>query len=473
MRTPGWIARYTALAATAALALFVALFIVPTPGRVLALASTSTATPRRTSTNSPRDSSSVTPTATETETPTSTDNTPTATPSATSSPTSVNLTISNLAVTSITDHSAAIAWITNEPAYGQVTFSASGTLPQTVVDTHPDGSLLNQTHLVTLSSLSPNTTYTFVVQSTSQQGQIVTTSNSDSESTFTTGPSLPTPTTYQTSFVVLSNSAPVPNALLTFTEQSSGDTTSQTWDGMTNATGAYTLTLPLRSEDLTSYVNGSGGSLSVTANNPGIGSVTSVLPLQGQGSLPATETLTLTSSTATPTATETVEPIQTEIAAPSGTPETITTNNGQITLVIPPGSLLENGTPVPPGTLTTLNLVPQSTSGAEAGVASELTAFQLQLSANGTPITQFASNAPLQVTITYDPVAVAAAGLLPQNLQIYLVDSSGTVTPLPSTVDTVNHTVTASVPHLTSVVLAAPVSVVNIPAVANASTSGW
>jgi hypothetical protein len=70
---------------------------------------------------------------------------------------------------------------------------------------------------------------------------------------------------------------------------------------------------------------------------------------------------------------------------------------------------------------------------------------------------------------------VTAAGLNPANLRIYLLSSDGTtVTALPSVVDQVNHTVTAQIPHLTQVVLAAPQSVLFLPVGFDTATlPGW
>ena len=53
-------------------------------------------------------------------------------------------------------------------------------------------------------------------------------------------------------------------------------------------------------------------------------------------------------------------------------------------------------------------------------------------------------------------------------------DDGVTVTELPSVVDQANHTVTASIPHLTQVVLAAPKSVLFVPlGFSNVNLAGW
>jgi len=51
------------------------------------------------------------------------------------------------------------------------------------------------------------------------------------------------------------------------------------------------------------------------------------------------------------------------------------------------------------------------------------------------------------------------------NVHLYLIDDSGTVSMLSTVVDSVNHTATANIPHLSQIVLAAPVSVQSLPVV--------
>lgn len=87
--------------------------------------------------------------------------------------------ISAIAVTPITDTQAVVTWTTNERATGQVAYGTS-------TGVHPNSSALvttlNVNHAITLTGLSPNTTYTFVI--TSADG--AANSTTSAEQTFTT-----------------------------------------------------------------------------------------------------------------------------------------------------------------------------------------------------------------------------------------------------------------------------------------------
>ncbi|RLE68752.1 MAG: hypothetical protein DRJ45_07535, partial [Thermoprotei archaeon] len=70
--------------------------------------------------------------------------------------------ISNITVSSITSHSAVISWKTNEPSTSLVKYgTSSGNYPHSQGDTS-----YTTIHSITLTGLSPNTTYYFVVNST-------------------------------------------------------------------------------------------------------------------------------------------------------------------------------------------------------------------------------------------------------------------------------------------------------------------
>lgn len=88
-------------------------------------------------------------------------------------------TISSIIIAPITDTQAVIVWATNERATGQVSYG-------TTAGVHPFTSstvtTFNVDHAITLSGLSPNTTYTFVITSADSSGN----STTSVEQTFTT-----------------------------------------------------------------------------------------------------------------------------------------------------------------------------------------------------------------------------------------------------------------------------------------------
>ena len=72
------------------------------------------------------------------------------------------------------------------------------------------------------------------------------------------------------------------------------------------------------------------------------------------------------------------------------------------------------------------------------------------------------SNWVLNLVTLGRPNAAATLGN-PANLKIYLQAADGTITGLPTTVNPAQHTITAKIPHLTNVALAAPDAVLFLP----------
>jgi hypothetical protein len=222
----------------------------------------------------------------------------------------------------------------------------------------------------------------------------------------------------------------------------------------------------------TNLPTGFEGSVQITSSGSTLATV--VEEYAGYGYLPPTPTPTSTAigaPTSTPTPIPTLQSSSANFTVPV-TPTTVAVSlsNGEVTIDVPPGAL---GTAVPLGSTVLVSLSPVPATDIDG--ATPVLAFSLTLNANGSNLTTFSP--PLGVTVTYDPSLVAADGLNPNQLHLYLNDtSSGTVTELPTAVDLVYHTLTANVPHLTVVSAAAPKSVVSVPIVLSnftAASSGW
>ena len=361
--------------------------------------------------------------------------------------TSGQLSISNVQATSITDTSAQISWTTNVAARGQVTYSGNGSTPQTILDVHPDGSISNTTHLVTLTGLSPGQTYSFSVQSSDSQGDNV----SAPSQSFTTGPALLATTTYSTQFTALTaNGNPSPNTLLFFTTQDSPNGFSETWAGMTDGSGNYSLVLPLRKQDLSSYVTGTNGTLTVTGIDLSGATTSASYPLSNQGSLPTRETITF------PTL---------SVSGP-GTVNT-TVNGDPVKVSVPAES-------VP---IAQLSISTPATPPAITPVAQDQLIVAIVVSATdaqGNPIHTL--SAPLQISITF-----AASSFNPFLAQIYTLDANGQTQALPTRVtDNGNGTFTATAvtTHLSPFAVYAPglktpVPLAYLPLIAKQSPAGW
>jgi hypothetical protein len=98
-----------------------------------------------------------------------------------------NLSISEVRITNVRDGSLTISWITNSPATGYVNFGLTTALGSTAYDDRGD-TTVDDTHHVTLSGLSPETTYYFDVASDSTVDD-----NGGVHYTVSTGPTLGLP----------------------------------------------------------------------------------------------------------------------------------------------------------------------------------------------------------------------------------------------------------------------------------------
>jgi hypothetical protein len=203
----------------------------------------------------------------------------------------------------------------------------------------------------------------------------------------------------------------------------------------------------------------------------------------------ATPTQTVVSTAAsTQTATVTQTPTKTKTPTVTSTP---TITGGTFPLHFPAGSTGSQSINVDhgrvmlsvPANLVGLANVDQQMlvsvnvttlpSTVDGGVP--LLALNITVTDNGTLESGVNFVQPIVITEAYDPGQVAQDGLDPKTLKIYIVSGSS-VRELPTTVDTVHHTLTASLPHLTSVVQGGPGtgSILFVPIVSNnAAVAGW
>lgn len=157
---------------------------------------------------------------------------------------------------------------------------------------------------------------------------------------------------------------------------------------------------------------------------------------------------------------------------PFTSPVTVQLNNNQVVLTIPANSLLVNNSPVQPGSPVSISVIPEPLTAMSGG--KPLLSYQLNGEANGVAIDHIAASALLSLTMKYDPTLIAADSFQPQDLQLFLISDSGSVSALPSSVDQVNDTVTASLPIFGQVILAGVVSRNYVPLVANdIAGPGW
>ena len=90
----------------------------------------------------------------------------------TAAPSTTPLTISSVAAGNITDTSAIITWITNEPATSLVNYGNTTALGSTA----SDGTLVTD-HSITLTNLTPATLYYYEVSSTNAEGNTTVDNN--------------------------------------------------------------------------------------------------------------------------------------------------------------------------------------------------------------------------------------------------------------------------------------------------------
>jgi hypothetical protein len=148
-------------------------------------------------------------------------------------------------------------------------------------------------------------------------------------------------------------------------------------------------------------------------------------------------------------------------------PTVITSNNGQLRLEIPANAFLDGGAVITqalrivmqPAALPTATPTPSTTPGTGPTASPTPVPYfaftvdaVLVTSTGETAITTLAQ--PLTITVAYDPLDVQRRGLIPSTLRIWVADDqTGVLTPLPTTVDTANHTLTAVLPHLSTFVV--------------------
>lgn len=147
--------------------------------------------------------------------------------------------------------------------------------------------------------------------------------------------------------------------------------------------------------------------------------------------------------------------------------------DGQFSLSLPADFVGQNGQSQQ--VQVNVSSAPLPTEVAGLSGATPMLALSVDISLNGNPIGDTVFSDPLTWTITYDPAQLAAAGIQPQSLRMYLINSqTGAVTPLQTQVDPVAHTITAKIPHLTVLVLGVTKTFyVYLPSVMASATSGW
>lgn len=467
-----------------------------------------------TQTASPTSSATATETASATASPTSTDtSTETATPSptwtpemATSSPTpSPSATETLTAVPSATDTA------TSSPSpfstgTGTVTATASATPNASVSPTLSATTTSTSTETsspTTLPTASPTTTSAAIATSTSTGTSTPTvasaltstataTSSATAPSTGTasntptpTGTVTPTPTgtssttgtptasstsTSTSTSLPTGTASPMATVTATGTETSTpAATASQTalptrsptspptgTASPTGTVGAAGTSTPTSTTTLTASSTSTSAPTGTSTDTP---SPTPTLPATASPttapSATATVTETLTPSpTLTATLTATVAPVVTEIQLPPGSTAvpTVVSNNGQVSLAIPPNFLGQADQPQTVSVSIVPTVLPNSAT--QVNGATPLLVLDVTLADNGQDTSGIPFVEPLIITVSYDPAQVLAAGLDENSLQIYLVDAQGNATALPSQVDRIAHTVTAPIPHLTDVALA-------------------
>jgi len=149
--------------------------------------------------------------------------------------TTITITITEVVATNITSNSATITWQTNEPSTSLVKY---GTSPGDYTLQKYDSSPVTY-HSITLTDLSADTTYYFVVNSTDEAGNPAQSSEHSFKTNLATGTLIGKVTDKDTGL-------PIEGALI---EANSHQTT-------TNSTGGYTITLPAGNYTLTASKTG-------------------------------------------------------------------------------------------------------------------------------------------------------------------------------------------------------------------------
>ena len=152
----------------------------------------------------------------------------------------------------------------------------------------------------------------------------------------------------------------------------------------------------------------------------------------------------------------------------------VVSNNGLVTLAIPSNFLPSETDDTPEVFVVSVRLATPQGGKTNVNGAIPLVTLEIEITDDGTPEAGIPFAQPITVTMSYDPPQLVAAGLAEANLRIYILDQQGNVTELPSVVDPVNHTVMASVPHLTLLILGDARSKIYLPiSLNNLNLPGW
>lgn len=144
----------------------------------------------------------------------------------------------------------------------------------------------------------------------------------------------------------------------------------------------------------------------------------------------------------TPTATATIEPIRTVVADPAQ-PVQVTSNNGALTLRLPPKSVAPDGQAVP----FELSVEP-ATPVVPVGAVPPLKTIEIRITTlDGQNVTQLAQ--PLEIEFAFTPEELAQASVDPSLLAIYYSNDGITWHALDTTIDHATGTARATVDHLT------------------------
>jgi len=162
--------------------------------------------------------------------------------------------ISQTRITNVRDGSLSVSWITDSPAAGHVSFGTTTALGSTAYDDRGIATL-DDTHHVTLSSLSPQTSYYFDVVSGSAVDD-----NGGTHYSVTTGPTLglPVPDTIYGQVFLADGVTPAEGAIVYITLMDGNGQGSSGWavtmSALVDSNGWWTVNLGnSRSESLASY----------------------------------------------------------------------------------------------------------------------------------------------------------------------------------------------------------------------------
>lgn len=242
--------------------------------------------------------------------------------------------ITAVRITNVRDKSFTVSWLTDQPATGEVHFGTDPSNLGQIAQDDRGADTRDDTHYVTLQSLTPGTAYYFDVVSGGARDD-----NGGAHYTVTTGPTLgvpPTDTIYGQVFKS-DGTTPAVGAIVYITLR---DADGQGSSGAATPLSAlvedsgywYTNLANVRTPDLSSYFtySASGDAVELTAQGAGDGTATQTVDTANDtpapamvlaGAMPRTPTATsMVTATATPTGMPSATPTHTPPVTPTRTP---------------------------------------------------------------------------------------------------------------------------------------------------------